>query len=66
MNLDELKTMLEQIPKMKQVTLGNPVDMIDGNTLMNVILIFETGKPPDLNIHVRDTIETEDHYGGVK
>jgi hypothetical protein len=40
------------------------VQMIDGRTLLVISLYFETPKaPPDLKIHVNDSIDVEAHYG---
>jgi hypothetical protein len=65
--IEEMRKYLQLYPNMQQVKIGEPVDMIDGNTLLNVILIFPTEKPPpDLNIHVSDSIAVEAHYGGIK
>ena len=65
--LERIIEYLENYPGMQQVNAGSPIDMIDGNTLVNVILIYPTETTPlDLNIHVRDTIKVEAHHGGVK
>jgi len=61
--VDELKAYLQKFPDTEQVQIGTPVDMIEGRTLVNVIIIYKTRdeKPPDLNIHVTDSIKVEAH-----
>lgn len=64
--LIHLEEYLKNYPEMEQVNMGAPIEMADGNTLLSVILIFPTqDKPPDLNIHVKDDIAVEVHYGGA-
>ena len=58
--IEELKEHLLKFPGTEQVQIGTPVDMIDGQTLVNAIIIFTT-RPPDLNIHVSDSIKVEAH-----
>ena len=60
--VERLKEHLLQFPDMEQVDLREPVDMIDGSTLVSAVLIFKTEvKPPDLNIHVTDNISVDAH-----
>jgi hypothetical protein len=59
MNKEDLVKAIEAIEGVSKARAGTAVDMIDGETLLQINVYFPT-QPPDVNIHVGDSIRMID------